>query len=269
MSKIIKIENKIENKIEKEIENKIEKKNEKKIEKKIEKKNKTLLEPDNELNKVLNNKVDNSNKLLDSLDILNLTFLNFQINKYKLYLKMILENDYDLFVRIYANKINSKKLYLSKHKIKEDKKKIIEYIDKINFNNISMLELSNILNKKKEISTKQIMKKTSKTGVNKDKTNTNNLDLIIKTLNNEINIDINKLPDKKYLMYNPCYCDARAFDKYFTVTKVNDKIIYGRQCKIRKKTNEKYCGNHLKSIPHGNFNEEPNDLLIEKFNIGK
>ena len=208
------------------------------------------------------------------MDILNLIFLNFQINKYKLYLKTILENDYDLFLRLYANKINSQKLYLTDEKIIEDKQNIIKHINNINFNNISMLELSNIINKKNKLSTKQITKKTEKadnTEINKDKEHKNDIDLIIKTLNNEISIDIdiNKLPDKKYLLYNSNCCDARAFDKHFTVSKVNDKIIYGRQCKMKKKTGKKYCGNHLKSIPHGNFNEEPSDLLIEKFNIGK
>lgn len=36
-----------------------------------------------------------------------------------------------------------------------------------------------------------------------------------------------------------------------------DSWEYGLQCSRNKKSGEKYCGIHLRSLPHGDINEEP------------
>ena len=55
-------------------------------------------------------------------------------------------------------------------------------------------------------------------------------------------------------------CNARIWGGNIPRVVFNERTDsweYGLQCSRNKKSGEKYCGIHLRSLPHGDINEEP------------
>lgn len=61
-------------------------------------------------------------------------------------------------------------------------------------------------------------------------------------------------------------CSARVWDKNNIIWTLNNREVYGNQCKMAKSQNSKYCTKHNKKLTHGDWFSEPSELLKYHFN---
>jgi hypothetical protein len=143
---------------------------------------------------------------------------------------------------------------ISKEEIEKEINNVNNCIDKLNINFIFDKSINNI----NKISNKAINKPH-----NKASNKTHNKDELM------FKEDIKKKQKVMNKYENKDRCQARIYNVKNLISKdKNNNIIYGMRCTRKKEIDKLYCYQHLNSLTHGDYLEEPTTYLKEHFKKG-